>query len=144
MSPSTPRATGRCHCGAIRFEITGPLRDVLICHCGDCRRIHGHLAAHSAVKRSDLKLLSERSLKWYPSSEKARRAFCAECGSGIFYDLAGRDIVSICAGTLDPPTRLRTVMHLFVDSAADYETGDAEAPRRAGWPGPEERFTFHD
>lgn len=145
MHDSKPlRATGRCHCGAVRFEVRGPLRDVLICHCEDCRRIHGHLAAHSATRWDDLVMTEARGLKWYRSSDKARRAFCAECGAGIFFDMPGRDIVSICAGTLDPPTRLRTAMHLFLDSASDYEAGDAEAPRRPGLPAPTDRFTFRD
>ncbi len=35
-------ATGRCLCGAVAYEVRGPLRDVLICHCEECRRWHGH------------------------------------------------------------------------------------------------------
>jgi hypothetical protein len=139
-----PRATGRCHCGAVRFEVRGPLRDVLICHCEDCRRIHGHVAAHTATRWDDLTMTEARGLKWYASSDKARRAFCTECGAGIFFDLHGRDIVSICAGTLDPPTRIRTAMHVFVDSASDYETGDAEAPRRPDLPTAGDSIDFRD
>lgn len=136
------RATGGCHCGAVRFRVRGPLRDVLICHCDDCRRIHGHLAAHSACKWSDLVLTREDGLKWYASSRRARRAFCSECGSGLFYDMPSRDIVSICAGALDQPTGLHTAMHVFVGSAADYEHGDAAAPRREGLPEPSDNIAF--
>ena len=38
-------ATGGCLCGAVRYEVRGPLRDVLICHCTECRRWSGHLFA---------------------------------------------------------------------------------------------------
>ena len=138
----TPRASGGCHCGAVRFEVQGPLRDVMICHCTDCRRIHGHLAAHSAAKREDIRMLREDGLTWYASSAKARRAHCRECGSGLFFDLHGRDIVSICAGALDQPTGVRTALHLFQADAADYEAGDAEAPRRQGWPEAGDEISF--
>jgi hypothetical protein len=138
----TPRATGGCHCGAVRFEVRGPLRDVMICHCTDCRRIHGHLAAHSAAKREDIVMLREDGLAWYDSSDKARRAHCRDCGSGLFFDMHGRDIVSICAGALDQPTGVETALHLFLDDAADYEAGDAEAPRRPGWPEADDRMSF--
>ena len=42
-------ATGRCLCGAVAYEVRGPLRDVLICHCEECRRWHGHMAACTAA-----------------------------------------------------------------------------------------------
>src|SRR5262245_23873659 len=29
--------TGSCLCGAVRFDITGPLRPVIACHCTQCR-----------------------------------------------------------------------------------------------------------
>ena len=32
---------GACMCGAIRYEIDGPLRDAGNCHCSMCRRAHG-------------------------------------------------------------------------------------------------------
>ena len=32
---------GRCHCGAITLSVTGPLRQILACHCDDCRRLAG-------------------------------------------------------------------------------------------------------
>ena len=27
---------GGCHCGAIRFRVQGPLRQILMCHCSEC------------------------------------------------------------------------------------------------------------
>ncbi len=134
MSSDEIRARGGCHCGAVRFEIRGPLRDVMICHCADCRRIHGHVGAHTATKWSDLAFTEERGVRWYASSESARRAFCRQCGAGLLFDMHGRDIVSICVGTLDGATGLNTALHIFQGSAADYEAGDGSAPRRQGWP----------
>jgi hypothetical protein len=116
-------ATGRCLCGAVRYEVTGELRDVLICHCQECRRWHGHVAACTAASRADLVLLEQRGLRWIDSPQSdahARRGFCAECGSSLFWDAPGRPTVSIAAGTLDGHTGLRVAAHWYVAQAADY------------------------
>lgn len=116
-------ATGRCLCGAVRYEVRGPLDDVLICHCEECRRWHGHFSAFTAVRRDDLVLDDERALRWTDSPDsdaKARRGFCGECGSSLFWDAPSRSTVSIAAGTLDGGTGLRVVGHVYVSQHADY------------------------
>ena len=37
------RASGHCLCGAVSFEVHGPLRDILLCHCEECRRWLGNV-----------------------------------------------------------------------------------------------------
>ena len=34
-------ASGKCHCGAVRFTAEFPTRFVAHCHCESCRRAHG-------------------------------------------------------------------------------------------------------
>jgi hypothetical protein len=122
MSTSA-RASGRCLCGAVRYEVCGPLRDVLLCHCVECRRWSGHVFAATAARREHLVLLETRALRWVASPEsesEARRGFCGQCGSSLFWDAPGRDTVSIAAGTLDEPTGLRLLGHVYVTQAGDY------------------------
>jgi hypothetical protein len=62
-------------------------------------------------------------LRWAasPGSESdARRGFCGECGSSLFWDAPARDTVSIAAGSLDEPTGLHTIGHVYVSQAGDY------------------------
>ncbi len=136
-----PRATGGCLCGAVRFEVRGALRGVLTCHCGQCRRIHGHQGAYAAAARADLAITAGRGLKWYVSSPAARRGFCGDCGSPLFWEPAGRDYTAIAAGSLDQPTGLKTIGHIYTADIADYyEIADGLAQ----WPGemdPESRQT---
>ena len=40
--------TGSCLCGAVRFEVHGPLRPVLACHCIQCRRQTGNYMSATA------------------------------------------------------------------------------------------------
>jgi hypothetical protein len=129
-SPGT-FAIGGCLCGAVRYQASRPLRDVLLCHCAMCRRTHGHIGAYTAVLKSALRLTESRGLKWYRSSDKARRGFCIECGASLFWEPVARDYVAIAAGTLDAPTGLKTSLQIHVASAGDYYVIDPAIPQRA-------------
>jgi hypothetical protein len=122
--------TGGCLCGAVRYRVTGRLRDVVECHCGMCRRTHGHIGAYSAAPKASLEVTDASGLRWYVSSEKARRGFCGTCGSTLFWDPTDRDYVAIAAGTLDPPTDLKTVLQIHVADAGDYYTIRTDVPQK--------------
>ena len=122
--------TGGCLCGAVRYEATGALREVVVCHCRMCRKAHGHIGAYTASARDALRLVEARGLKWYRSSAQARRGFCSACGATRFWDGDGRDTMSIAAGTLDEPTGLATALQIHVASAGDYYAVDASTPIR--------------
>ena len=128
-------ATGRCLCGAVRYNVTGPLQDVLICHCHECRRWHGHVSATAAAQKEDLQLLEQRGLRWTNSPRSdaaARRGFCCECGSSLFWDAPELKTISVAAGTLDGPTGLHVASHWYVSQAADYyEIPDDQLPHHA-------------
>jgi hypothetical protein len=112
--PATPLRAGGCMCGAVRYEVHGPLRPIVMCHCSQCRRVTGHFMAATAARRSDFKLLSADELQWYKSSHEARRGFCGRCGSTLFWDGNGLDYLSIAAGTLDDASGLAVACHIFV------------------------------
>ena len=113
--------TGRCLCGGIGFTVRGPLRDVFDCHCHRCRRWTGHHMAATAAAVADLALEGEEQLAWFAPDEHAAYGFCRTCGSSLFWRAADApERWSICAGTLDPPTGLRTVQAWWVQDASDY------------------------
>jgi hypothetical protein len=59
-------------------------------------------------------------LTWFPVPG-AEYGFCRTCGSSLFWRAeAWPDVLSICAGTLTPPTGLRTVQAWWVSQASDY------------------------
>ncbi len=124
------RSTGGCLCGGVRYEVRAPLREVINCHCGQCRRFHGHFGAYTAAARQDIVIHGEEKLKWYRSSSSARRGFCQECGSSLFWDPDDRPMISIAAGTLDQPSGLRTTTHVFMDDLPDYYTVDDALQKR--------------
>ena len=140
MSVALPSRTGGCLCGAVRYEVHGPLRAVVMCHCTQCRRMTGHIMAATAARHRDFRLLSEEGLRWYTSSEEARRGFCMLCGSTLFWQGAARDYLSIAAGSLDDSSGLRIACHIFTaDKGGYYEIVDSAPQLRDGdfslsWP----------
>ena len=90
---TAPTATGGCLCGAVRYEVRGALRGILVCHCVECRRYHGTSGAYTAVARSGLRLIDpEAQLRWFPGRRAppaVQRGFCGRCGSSLFWRDAG-------------------------------------------------------
>ena len=126
---NAPRASGRCLCGSVTYEVHGPLRDVLICHCDECRRWTGYLGAFSSTRTEHLVIDGSAALRWLDSPDsdrRARRGFCVECGSSLFWQPAPGERTNIAAGSLDRPTGLRIAGHWFTHHAGDYDELSAD------------------
>lgn len=111
---------GSCLCGGVAFEITGPLRPVVGCHCTQCRKQSGHFGAFTACDIPDLKFTSDATLAWYRASASAARGFCKTCGSLLFWKGDTAQHISIAAGALDGPTGLKLEGHIFCADKGDY------------------------
>jgi hypothetical protein len=115
--------TGSCLCGAVRFEVSGNLPGPDACHCTQCRKWTGHYLVGTDVPRAALTLHGAEHVTWYHSSEKARRGFCARCGSSLFWDPLDRikhDWIGVSMGAFDGPTDTRIRIHIHVADKGDY------------------------
>ena len=126
-------ARGRCLCGQVQFEIHGELRDVVNCHCSKCRRFHGNYGAYTDIKGENLNITEQKSLKWYksPTDETAnvRRGFCSECGSSLFWHPKDQPNIAIAAGSLDSPTHLKTIGHIWCSQISDFYKVEDNLPQ---------------
>ncbi|WP_457648543.1 GFA family protein [Profundibacter sp.] len=118
--------TGGCLCGAVTYVVNGPLRDVIACHCTQCRKSSGHHVAATSCHRDDIDVTGK--VTWYQSSDTARRGFCGICGSNLFWDGAGVNL-SIFAGTLDGPTGIKMAGHIFCADKGDYYELSDDLPK---------------
>ena len=64
--------TGRCLCGAVRFEATGPAKWTGYCHCESCRRHTGAPVAAFAGFERDQVSFSGAPLARFASSAGVR------------------------------------------------------------------------
>ncbi|KAA2214545.1 GFA family protein [Teichococcus oryzae] len=129
--------TGRCHCGAIQYEM--PEAEVLhhaLCHCGDCRRHAGApMVGWAMVPARHLKVTG--TARVYRSSEHGRRSFCADCGTGLFYvnEATLPGMVDVQSGTLDDPAALKPGAQIQVAERLPWMDGLDDLPAFQRYPG---------
>ena len=111
---------GGCLCGAVRYEVRGPLRDVVNCHCSMCQKLHGNFGPHTKAKKENIEITNSEGLGWFQTSPIARRGFCTNCGSSLFWEPFKMDATGILVGSLDDSTSLKTIGHIFVNEKPDF------------------------
>jgi len=106
--------TGRCHCGAIHYQVSGDPMHVALCHCSDCRRSSGAPMVSWAAFTDTALVVTKGSPKTINSSGAAMRSFCPDCGTGLFYHNAEvlPGIVDIQSATLDDPNVFPPLVHI--------------------------------
>ena len=112
---------GDCHCGAVRFRVTGPVGKILICHCYDCMRTAGLSWDGIDVALDRFDLVKDASLKWYDSSAIAKRGFCDDCGASLFYQLHTASVVAIAPGMFDQSDQFEVAGQIYAASHLTYE-----------------------
>ncbi|MCK8501040.1 GFA family protein [Myxococcus fulvus] len=120
---------GSCLCGAVRFTVEGELPAPDACHCTKCRKHSGHYFVSTDVPRSAVTIEGQDQVRWFQSSEKARRGFCSVCGASLFWDPLQRDWLGIAMGAFDTPTRTRVALHVHLANKGDYYELEEGTPR---------------
>lgn len=116
---------GSCLCGKITFTVNGSLRDIMACHCNQCRKQSGLYFAATEAKDTELNITGLEHITWYAASKSAKRGFCAICGSALFWKHNKLDRTSILAGSFDTPIDVNITEHIFCGDKGDfYEIAD--------------------
>ncbi len=117
--------SGGCLCGKVRFTTRGPLREVVFCHCSQCRRQSGLYYAATSIPADRLSLDGAEHLTWYAASSFAKRGFCGTCGSLLFWKPDDEPRYAVLAGAFDRPEALHPGYHICTDGRAGfYAIGD--------------------
>ena len=137
--PVAGRVRGSCLCGAVGYEIGGPVAGPIAnCHCSRCRKARA--AAHASnlfVELPEFRWLRGEDLVVsykVPEAERFTQAFCRTCGAKVPHVNAARGRVVVPAGSLDDDPGAREELHIFVGSKAPwYEIAD-DLPRHEAYP----------
>lgn len=123
---------GGCLCGKVKFEIHGPIRNVIYCHCSQCRKAQGSAFATNGIVVSDeFKIVrGEENLTGYESTPGQTKYFCSTCGSPIISKTVSRpDQVRVRLGTIESNISERPQAHIFVTSKANWEDICGDIPQ---------------
>ncbi|MDX3900505.1 MAG: GFA family protein [Sphingobium sp.] len=129
-------ATGGCHCGAIRYEVTGEPAHSALCHCSDCRKASGApMVGWALFAEAQLTISGEPAR--YASSGPVTRHFCGICGTGLFYTstTAFQGMVDIQTATLDDQAAFPPTAHIQYAEAAPWMEDAHALPKFDRFPG---------
>lgn len=128
--------TGGCHCGAVRYSVTGEPQHVALCHCVDCRKSCGAPMVSFAAFRAAELIITQGKPVDYHSAGATVRSFCGTCGSSLFYRneefLPG--LVDCHTATLDDPNALPPAAHIQIAERIDWMETAHELPAFARFP----------
>ena len=116
---------GSCLCGGVTFEVKEPFSRVSQCHCTTCKRISGGVGTVTGrVPTSAIRILTGRDLiRTYQPAEGTAKSFCGVCGSNLFgTGWPHSQVTGIRLPTIDTPIDRHPELHIYVRSAAPWET----------------------
>ncbi len=114
---------GHCECGLVSYQADCEISDFSLCHCSQCRRLHGAAyATFAGVDADKFRYVSgEGDIKTYASSHDHERVFCGTCGSNILVRVEGyADVLYLSMGAVEGNPKLPEAYHIFVGSKAPW------------------------
>jgi len=104
--------TGACLCGSITYKIYYLTSDVVdYCHCRQCRRASGAPVTAWVELPPARFHITQGAPRPYPSSARATRWFCPDCGTQLYMTDNANTSVGVPLGTLDTPEAIRPTVH---------------------------------
>lgn len=122
---------GHCLCGAVTIDLRDAHQEVDVCHCSMCQRWTGSM--YAGIEGEDFAVTGEDHITAYQSSDWAERAFCAQCGSCLWYKFLPTGNRTFLAGLFeDLPKGLPIKQQIFVDEKPDWYDLIQQSPMKTG------------
>lgn len=123
--------SGGCQCGAVRYALTGAPENACICHCRMCQKQFGSFfGAFADVAPSSFRL-TRGSPGWFQSSDEARRGFCRDCGTPLFYEFLGNRRIAVSLGSLDRHSEVKPLAQYGIEAREPWFADLARLPQTA-------------
>jgi len=126
------RVSGQCLCGAVRYRGEASPQFQVKCYCVDCRK--SSAAGHAAMMgfERDAISLSGETKEFHSKADSGTdvvRAFCPNCGAGIFSKNAAMpQLIFLRASTLDDPDLFAPQVVVWAARAPSWDPVTAGVP----------------
>ena len=111
------KTTGRCYCGALKYEVTGQVEAAFQCHCRECQYITGGNPNIVMVFSKDAFCYTEGHPKKFARGDletPVTRHFCGDCGTAMGTESPARpNSMIVKVGTLDNPSEFSAQAAIF-------------------------------
>ena len=132
--------TGRCLCGAVRWESSEAPVVTRVCWCRDCQYLGAGSGTVNACFRTATFSVSGQTRDYVSaaaSGNRMHRRFCPDCGTALFSEAEPRPhLVFVRVGTFDDPDLARPGMTIWTSSAPRWACIDPQLPKVDGQPPP--------
>jgi hypothetical protein len=128
MDETLPRRTGKCACGALRYQLIGEPIFVNNCHCRLCQRQTGSTSVVNMFFEGEaLTQLSGETTRHMVKTGSGRDNAimrCATCGTAMWTvsERLGTLLAIVRAGTLDDPDSVRPDAVIYTDDRMPWVT----------------------
>jgi len=135
----TTPLTGGCLCGAIRYTVSVPIKELRACHCRHCQKASGSGGSvHAVVPRANFDVTQGTPKRYADTADSGRtlyRYFCGDCGSPIYSQRATvPETIALRAGTLDSSDDMKITANIWTRSARPWSYIDPASAQTPGQP----------
>ena len=132
--------TGRCLCGAVRWQSAEAPITTRVCWCRDCQYLGAGSGTVGACFRTATFTVAGTTSDYSSvadSGNRMHRRFCPRCGTPLFSEAEARPhLIFVRVGTFDDPELGKPATSIWTSSAPTWACIDAAAPRVERQPPP--------
>ncbi|UCI05887.1 GFA family protein [Mesorhizobium sp. B1-1-8] len=126
----TRTLSGKCFCGAARYEVADEFAYAANCHCSNCRRTTGSaFKPFAGIERDKFRLTAGDGKLLIFGDASGHDAHCGQCGSLLYSVVRQGAYVHIAMGSLTDDPSIRPSAHIFVGSKAPWFTIADDLPQ---------------
>jgi hypothetical protein len=122
--------SGRCQCGAVRYEVADEFLYAENCHCSMCRAATGTaFKAFAGIEREKLALTEGQDNLLVYGTNELNDTRCGTCGSFLFSVVRDGRYVHVAMGSLVDAPAIQPTGHIFVGSKAPWFESTDDLPQ---------------